>query len=134
MGNVSKLYDFTGKVIIISGGAGAIGKAAAHVFAAQGANVVIADILESDAKKVAEEVTKASGKEALGIKADSTKEEDLKNLVEKTVAKFGKISGLLNNVGWGAATPIWGSDTEKLVNSYILNTVSAYNLTKFCMP
>ena len=64
MGNVCKLYDFTGKVIIISGGAGAIGKAAAHAFAAQGANVVIADILEADARKVAEEVTKESGKEA----------------------------------------------------------------------
>lgn len=134
MEKVCKLYDFTGKVIIITGGAGAIGSAAAHLFAVQGANVVIADILETDAKKVAEEVTKESGKEALGIKVDSTKEEDLKYLVEQTVAKYGKISGLLNNVGWGAATPLWGSDTEKLVKSYILNTVSAYNLTKLCMP
>lgn len=134
MEKVSKLYDFTGKVIIITGGAGAIGSAAAHLFASQGANVVIADILEADAKRVAAEVTKESGKEALGIKTDSTNEEELKNLVAQTVAKFGKISGLLNNVGWGAATPLWGSDTEKLVKSYILNTVSAYNLTKLCMP
>ena len=82
---------------------------AAHLFASQGANVVVADILEADARKVTEEVTKESGKLALGIKADSTKEEDLKNLVEQTVAKFGKIFGLLNNVGWDAATPLWGS-------------------------
>ena len=134
MEKVCKLYDFTGKVIIITGGAGAIGSAAAHLFASQGANVVIADILEADAKRVAEEVTKESGKEALGLKVDSTNEEELKLLVKQTVAKFGKISGLLNNVGWGAATPLWSSDTEKLVKSYILNTVSAYNLTKLCMP
>lgn len=81
---------------------------AAHLFASQGANVVVAVILEADARKVTEEVTKESSKLALGIKADSTKEEDFKNLVEQTVTKFGKIFGLLNNVGWGAATPYMG--------------------------
>jgi NAD(P)-dependent dehydrogenase (short-subunit alcohol dehydrogenase family) len=37
-------------------------------------------------------------------------------------------------VGWGAATDIFGSDTDKMVHAYKLNTLSAYNLTKFCMP
>lgn len=69
----------------------------------------------------------------MGVRADATGEDDLRRLVDVVVAKFGKISGLVNNVGWGKATPLWVSDTETMVASYKLNTVSAYNITKFCM-
>lgn len=134
MKTVNQLFDFSGKVIIITGGAGAIGSESARRFALLGANVVISDINQEKLDQIAAEIQKESGKEILGIKADSTVEADLKNLVEKTIGKFGKISALLNNVGWGAATPLWGSDTDKMVKSYILNTVGAYNLTKMCMP
>ena len=48
--------------------------------------------------------------------------------------KFGKISGVVNNVGWGANTPLWGSDSQKMIDAYKLNTLGAYNLTRFSMP
>ncbi|WP_157807079.1 SDR family NAD(P)-dependent oxidoreductase [Algoriphagus formosus] len=131
---LNDLFSFENKVIIITGGAGAIGSALAELLGNLGANVVITDINQERVNKVASEIQKATGKETLGLVADSTDENQMKELVDKVVAKFGKISGLVNNVGWGAATPIWGSDTEKMVNSYKLNTLSAYNLTKFCMP
>lgn len=134
METLKQLFRFDNKVIIITGGAGAIGSAAARLFASLGANVVISDLNQDKINKLVDEIQKESGKEILGVKADSTVESDMKMLVDTTVAKFGKISGLINNVGWGAATPIWGSDTEKMVKSYILNTVGAYNLTKYCMP
>ena len=73
-------------------------------------------------------------KSTLGIKTNATLESDIEVLVSETIKKFGKISGLINNVGWGANTPLWESDTDKMVKSYILNTVGAYNLTKMCMP
>lgn len=129
-----RLYDFSGRVIIITGAAGAIGSEAARQFAAQGANVVLTDINEDKLKTLAADISAASGVECVGIKADATNEDELKSLVDAVVAKFGKISGLVNNVGWGKATPLWGSDTEAFVASYKLNTVSAYNITKFCMP
>ena len=134
MTDIKKLFSFEGKIIIITGAAGAIGSAAGHLFASLGANVVISDLNEEGALKVAKEISKESGKEALGIKTNATVESDLELLVNTTIKKFGKISGLINNVGWGAATPIWGSDTDKMVKSYLLNTVGAYNLTKMCMP
>lgn len=134
MSNVNQLYSFDGKVIIITGAAGAIGGAAGHLFASLGANVVISDLNEEGAKNTAAEIEKESGKATLGIKTDATVEADLDLLVAETVKKFGKISGLINNVGWGASTPIWESDSDKMLKSYLLNTVGAYNLTKRCMP
>ena len=134
MKSINELFSFKGKVIIITGGAGAIGGAAGHLFASLGAHVVISDINESGAVALAAEIEKESGVPSLGIKTDCTNEKELEVLVSATIKKFGKISGLVNNVGWGAATPIWGSDSTKMVNSYLLNTVGAYNLTKLCMP
>ena len=128
-----KLFDFSGKVIIITGAAGAIGSEAARQLALYGANVALTDINEDKVKAVAAKIQAETGRECIGVAADATKEEDLKALVDTVVAKFGKISGLINNVGWGKATPLWGSDTHKMVASYILNTVSAYNITRMCM-
>lgn len=134
MKSLQELFSFEGRVIIITGGAGAIGSAAGHLLASLGAHVVISDINESGAQSVAAAIEKESGRKALGLKTDSTDEVQLAELVRTTIATFGKISGLINNVGWGASTPIWGSDTKKMVDSYLLNTVGAYNLTKLCMP
>jgi 7-alpha-hydroxysteroid dehydrogenase len=132
--NLQELFSFEGKVIIITGAAGAIGSAAGHLFASLGANVVISDLNEEGAKAVAAEIEKESGKPTLGIKTNATVEADLEILVNETLKKFGKISGLINNVGWGANTPLWESNSDKMVQSYLLNTVGAYNLTKLCMP
>jgi 7-alpha-hydroxysteroid dehydrogenase len=134
MNVLDNLFSFDGKVIIITGAAGAIGSAAGHLFATLGANVVISDLNEDGAKKIAAEIRQESGKETLAIKTDITMESDIQALVDAVIKKFGKISGLINNVGWGAATPIWGSDANKMVKSYLLNTVGAYDLTRLCMP
>jgi 3-oxoacyl-[acyl-carrier protein] reductase len=134
MSRVEELFSFDGKVIIITGAAGAIGSTAGHLFASLGAHVVISDINEEGAKRVAAEIERESGRKTLGIRTDATVESELETLVGKTLETFGKLSGLINNVGWGANTPIWGSDTDKMVKSYMLNTVGAYNLTRLCMP
>lgn len=121
------LFSFKNKVIIITGGAGAIGSAAAELFSSLGANIVISDINAEKVKELAVTIQTKTGNEVLGLVADSTDENQMKELVEKTIAKFGKISGLINNVGWGAATPTFGSDTEKMVASYKLNTAGSVN-------
>lgn len=95
--------------------------------------MVVSDINADKAGAVADSINASDGK-ALAVACNVLDEADLAALVEKVVAKFGRISGLVNNVGWGKATPLWGSDTEAMVASYKLNTVSAYNITKLCMP
>lgn len=134
MKTIQELFDYKGKVIIISGAAGAIGSEASRFFSSLGANVVIADLNEEGAKKVAADIEKETGNATLGLKIDATDENQVEALVKATVEKFGKISGVINNVGWGANTPLWESNTQKMVNAYKLNTLGAYNLTKFAMP
>lgn len=131
---LNDLFGFDDRVVIITGGAGAIGSAAAKLLSALGARVVISDINQERIEEVCKRIEKNTGNEVFGVRADSTDEGQMKALVDKTMEKYGKISGLVNNVGWGGNTPIWGSDTEKMVQSYKLNTIGAYTLTKFCMP
>lgn len=84
------------KVIIITGAAMGMGKASAELFADYGAKVVIADFNEEEGNKVAEAI-KAKGQEALFVKVDVSNEEMVKNMVEKTVEKFGRLDGAVNN-------------------------------------
>jgi NAD(P)-dependent dehydrogenase (short-subunit alcohol dehydrogenase family) len=121
-------------VVIITGAGGAIGSATAGVLAAAGAIVVISDINLPAAEYTAKRVSAQTGWTALAIRTDVTDEAQLQELVDTTRAKFGKITALINNVGWGESTPLWDVSTDSMVKSYILNTVSAYTLTKLCMP
>ncbi len=119
-------------VVVITGAGGAIGGATAHVLAQAGANVVVSDLNLANAEKVAAAVQKATGREVIAVKTDVTNEADQQTLVDATLKKFGKITALINNVGWGEYTPLWDITMDYMVKSYVLNTVSAYNLSKLC--
>jgi 7-alpha-hydroxysteroid dehydrogenase len=127
-------FSLEGYSVIITGAGGAIGGATAHVLAQAGANVVVSDLDLGNAEKVAAAVQKATGRETLAIRTDVTNEAEQQALVDATLKKFGKITALINNVGWGEYTPLWDITAEYMVKSYVLNTVSAYSLTKLCMP
>lgn len=134
MKTITELFDFKGKVIIISGAAGAIGSEASRFLSSLGANVVLSDLNEEKVMKLASEIESETGNATLGMKTDFTEETQIESLIKATVDKFGKISGVVNNVGWGANTPLWGSDSQKMIDAYKLNTLGAYNLTRFSMP
>ena len=121
-------FSLDGYAVIITGAGGAIGGATAHVLAQAGANVVVSDLNLGNAEKVADDVRKATGREVIAVKTDVTNEADQQALVDATLKKFGKITALINNVGWGEYTPLWDITMDYMVKSYVLNTVSAYNL------
>jgi 7-alpha-hydroxysteroid dehydrogenase len=127
-------FSLKGYVVVITGGAGAIGSAAAKLFAHQGADVVVSDLDGEGAERVAIEITEETGRRVIGIKTNVTVEADLDQLVETTIGKLGKITSLINNVGWGEYTPIWEIDTKYMLDSYVLNCVGTYQLTKRFMP
>ncbi len=127
-------FSLDGYVVLITGAGGAIGGATAEVLAAAGANVVISDLNLDTATAVAEKVAQETGRETLAVKTDVTSEAEQQALVDATIRKFGKLTALINNVGWGEYTPLWDVSMDYMMKSYLLNTVSAYNLTKLCMP
>ena len=87
-----------GKVALITGGASGIGEAHAHLFAREGAKVVIADIQEELGAKVVAAI-KSEGGEASFVRQDVTSEEDWANVIKATVDKYGALTTLVNNAG-----------------------------------
>lgn len=88
------------KVAIITGAGSGIGKAAAELFAKEGAKVVISDINETSGNSAVEEIKKNGG-EAFYVKADSSKPEDNEALVKQTIEKYGTLDIAVNNAGIG---------------------------------
>jgi len=131
---LARPFSLEGYCVIITGAGGAIGGATAQCLATQGANIVVSDLNLEAAEKVAAAVHKCSDRAAIAVRTDVTKEVELATLVDATLKKFGKITALINNVGWGEYTPLWEVSTDYMVKSYVLNTVSAFNLSKLCMP
>jgi 3-oxoacyl-[acyl-carrier protein] reductase len=87
------------KVTIVTGAARGIGRATARLFAQEGAKVVINySRSEKEATSLAEEIRKNGG-EALLVKGDVSKADEVKRMVEKTIEKFGRIDILVNNAG-----------------------------------
>lgn len=91
-----------GKTALVTGAASGIGKACAFTFAEQGANVVIADIDEENAKSVVEEI-KEKGGNAIFIKTNVTDSDNIKEMVATTVDTFGSLDIAVNNAGIGGA-------------------------------
>lgn len=86
------------KTALITGSARGIGKAIAHRLGTEGAKVVISDVLFDLASATAEEF-RGAGVEALAIRADVTKYDDVASLVEETVTRFGTLDIVVNNAG-----------------------------------
>ena len=89
---------FAGKTIIITGAASGIGRAAALIFAREGANVVCADVNEAGARKTADEVN-GKGSQALALKVDVTSRTQVNDMVKRALAAFGSVQFLFNSAG-----------------------------------
>ena len=100
-----KSRRFEGKVAIITGAAHGIGKAYAERLAAEGANVVIADLDKEAADAVAQSLGE-TGPAAIGVRCDISDEEAVKGLVRTTVETFGRLDILINNASMFSVVPM----------------------------
>jgi len=87
-----------GKVALVSGGASGMGQSEALIFAREGARVVVADVLETDGRQVADKI-KAAGGQATFVKLDVSNEAEWEKVVKATLEGFGKLDVLVNNAG-----------------------------------
>src|SRR3546814_17685059 len=95
---------FTGKVACVTGAANGIGRAAALAFAREGASVVGADVSEQGNQETARMIEEFGG-QALAVRCDVTRAEDVKAAPARPVAAFGRLEFAFNNAGLAPRTP-----------------------------
>lgn len=91
-------HDFTGSVALVTGAASGMGLATARGFAKAGAAVTLADV-DGEAAVAAAEALAADGAETLAVTCDVADEAAVKEMVERTVATFGRLDAAFNNAG-----------------------------------
>lgn len=128
-------FRMTDHAVLLTGGAQNIGAGIAKTLAGAGARVMIADLNGDMAAETAAEIAGETGADCRGMACDVTDKAQIEAVVAQTAKAFGGISTLVNNVGWGGrqleptAIP-----EEEFLNSYKLNTISAYRMSMACLP
>jgi NAD(P)-dependent dehydrogenase (short-subunit alcohol dehydrogenase family) len=116
------VYDFTGKVALVTGASQGIGLATAQAFAQSGAAVVLTDRHEAALAAAVAALT-AAGHKAIGIACNVAVEAEAQALVERAVAAYGRIDMAYNNAG---IIGPWGPITEETEAGF--DAVNAVNL------
>jgi 3alpha(or 20beta)-hydroxysteroid dehydrogenase len=111
-----------GRVILISGAARGQGEAEARLFAAEGASVVLGDVLDAEGAAVAKDI----GDAARYVHLDVTKEADWAAAVAAAVDAFGKLDGLINNAGILSFGPIVDTSLEDYLTIVNVNQVGVF--------
>jgi rhamnose utilization protein RhaD (predicted bifunctional aldolase and dehydrogenase)/NAD(P)-dependent dehydrogenase (short-subunit alcohol dehydrogenase family) len=122
----NKPKPLTGQVVLVTGGAGAIGAATAKLFAGQGAHVVVVDL---DADK-AKDVAKAAGNGSIGVGADVTKPADIAAAFDQAVRSYGGVDIVISNAGAAFEGGIGELDDALLRKSFELNFFSHQNVAQ----
>jgi NAD(P)-dependent dehydrogenase (short-subunit alcohol dehydrogenase family) len=102
--NVKQLFDLTGRVAIVSGGSMGLGRQMAEGLAEMGANLVLCARKQERCEEVAEAL-RSQGVQTLGLGCDVRDPAAIREVVDATLARFGRIDILINNAGvsWGAS-------------------------------
>jgi NAD(P)-dependent dehydrogenase (short-subunit alcohol dehydrogenase family) len=111
------------QVVLITGALTGIGRAAAFAFARKGAQVVVSGRRDEAGNELVAELKKLGG-EAEYFRADVRNEEDVKNLVQKTVARFGRLDVAVNNAATeGQVGPVTDQTAESIAATFDTNVV-----------
>ncbi len=115
---------FSGKVVIVTGGASGIGAATVARFASEGALVTVADMNEP--------ATLTEG--AMFVRTDVTDEAQVVAMIEATVAKRGKLDCIVNNAGIGTAMPTASQPLETWEKVFAVNSTGVFLCSKVAIP
>lgn len=121
------------KVVVITGGSGGIGKTTAARFLEEGASVALVDIDQASLDAAREAL--GGGERVLAIKADVSDEADVKQYVQSTIDRFGRIDVFFNNAGIeGKVAPLEQQDTAMFDKVLAINVRGAYLGLKHVLP
>ncbi len=122
-----------GKVAIITGAASGIGKATAILFAEHGAKIVVADINEDGGKETVADI-QDEGNDAIFVKTDVTVKSDTEQMVEQTIASYGKLDILLNSAGIAMRLPVAELSEEDWHRCLDVNLTGVFLSSKAAIP
>ena len=125
--------ELAGQVVIITGASSGIGEETARRLVRGGAKVVIAARRQDRLDALARELD-PSGARALAVSGDITSDADRRHLVEATLAKFGRIDGLVNNAGYGTRGPVELVPVDLIRQNFETNLFSLIALTQLVLP
>jgi len=92
------IFDLSKKVVLVTGGGSGIGRAYCEAVAQFGANVVCADIAAEKADETVD-IVKTFGRKAVGIRVDASKEDEIQNMVNRSIEEFGNVDVVFANAG-----------------------------------
>jgi NAD(P)-dependent dehydrogenase (short-subunit alcohol dehydrogenase family) len=127
----------TGKTIVITGAAGGIGAGCAQVLAAEGANIVIGDIKDTDGEAIALSIALSNsthGARAVYQHCDVTSEADCAALMQRAIDEYGALHGLVNNAGWFPRATLTETTVDLWDQIQNVNLRSAFLCCKHAFP
>lgn len=129
----SKQFDINDKVAIITGASGGLGEALVYSFADSGAKVVAASRNMEKLKKIASEIG-AKGKYCIALKTDVANSQNVRRLVEKTLATYGTVDILISNAGIGWFKNLIDTTEEEWNYVMDVNLNAFYLLCRAVLP
>src|SRR5215212_6676014 len=127
------MKKLSGKVALITGATSGIGKATAHLFAEQGAPLVITGRRAELGQRVENEI-KALGGRCLFVEADHSQAEDCSRVVEHTLAEFRRVDILFNNAGIVTSGTAETTSEEVWSETFAINVTAVWRMSKLVLP
>ncbi len=125
--------DLEGKVAIVTGATGVIGRGICKVLAREGMTVAVADLSQEECNRCADEIS-ASGGSALGIAVDVTLRDSTRNMAESVLAAFGRIDALVNNAGIISVAPLVDFKEEDFDRIIAVNLKGSFLCAQAVVP
>jgi NAD(P)-dependent dehydrogenase (short-subunit alcohol dehydrogenase family) len=126
--------NLEGKTVLIIGAGRGIGRTAADLFSQADANVVISSRDEAELMELEYKLNSKGNPNILALGADASVEEDVKDLVEQSVKKFGSIDFLIHTAGMGILKPFGELTLEDFDNLINANVRTAFNVLQTVLP
>ncbi len=127
---MKEYFDLKGRVAIVTGCSTGLGVQMAKALANQGASIVVVARRQEKIEAVAKELTTEYGVETLPVRCDITNTDMVEDMVDKAMAKFGRIDILINNAGTGAVAPAEEITDEQFSNEMNIDLFGSFKVAR----